>query len=472
MSLFNRIEDFRSADMPARQSSFWKLAGPSAVLVGLSIGAGEIIIWPRIVAEYGATMVWAAVLGVFLQLWVNFEIGRYTIATGETIFTGYLRLWPGFAPLMIALTVFGYIAPGWARASGLALKALTVGPTGGGSDFFWTSITFAAVALILFGPKIVYRSVERSVTVLIVIVTLGLIVVAAAVSSASTWRDLGAGLVNVGYIAPGMDIRVLFSALVFAGAGGVGNLFYTFYLRDKNIGMGARIPALSNPLRGGSKTFSEAGYNFPDTPSNRAAFASWWRYLRQDQMLFFWGLNTFTMLLFIVGALAVLHPNGLVPEPGTLIWDEAAILGEIWGGTGRALFLVIGLATLLSTQLVVVDGVARSISDILHTSFTSMRKRDPSELYVLIAGAWMVSGCAITWLMESRGTSDLGFIMNSAYMGGFAMAVYVPATLVVNRRLLPDSARPGRVCTTMMIIASAVYIGFALSSILWEIRGG
>ncbi|SVD52111.1 uncharacterized protein METZ01_LOCUS404965, partial [marine metagenome] len=134
MAVLKEVEDFKPGDMPERKFGFWQMAGPGAILVGLSIGAGEIIIWPRLVAEYGAGMVWAAVLGVFLQMWINLEVGRWTIATGETVFTGFSRIWKGFAPIFIFLTVFAWIAPGWGRASGLALKALLVGPGGFGSD--------------------------------------------------------------------------------------------------------------------------------------------------------------------------------------------------------------------------------------------------------------------------------------------------------------------------------------------------
>lgn len=467
--IYEPLDDLKTSDLPEKTLPFWKIAGPGAILVGLSIGAGEIVIWPRIAAEYGGSMVWAAVVGIFIQLWVNFEVARWTIATGETVYTGYSRVWRGFAPLFILLTLVSWIAPGWARASGLALKALLIGPGGWGSDTFWTVITFGAVTLILFGPKLIYNSVEKTIEVLVAIVTIGLIAVVIAIGSADTWKELGGGLLNIGYKDPGMSVKTLFIALVFAGAGGTANLFYTFYLRDKNIGMGGRLPQLQNPLRGRSETVPSTGFVVEDTEENRRRFSAWWNYVKKDQLLFFWALNTVTMMLFIFGALAVLHPKGIVPEKGTLIWDEAQVLAEVWGGPGRTIFLLVGVATLFSTQLALVDGVSRSVSDIVYTNFKGARKRTLSWWYMLIAGIWIIAGCLITFVMEQMGVSELGFLFNAAYMGGFAMALYVPLTLYINRRFLPKFARPGGICTTMMILASLVYVGFAVSSIIWEI---
>lgn len=466
--IFAPLADFQVKDLPRRSLPFWKIAGPGAILVGLSIGAGEIVIWPRIAAEYGADMVWAAVAGVFLQLWINFEVGRWTVATGETVYTGYARVWRGFAPVFILLTVLAWLAPGWGRASGLALKALLVGPYGPGSDTLWTVLTFAAVALVLFGPKVVYISVERTVVLLVAIVTTGLIVVAIAVGTPSTWKALAVGAINVGYKDPGMSVKTLFIALVFAGAGGTANLFYTFYLRDKHIGMGAHLPSLHNPLRGRAEKIPATGFRFEDTTANRQRFWEWWDYVKKDQVVFFWFLNSVTILLFIFGALAVLHPKRIVPARGTLIWDEAEVLGEVWGHPGRVLFLIVGVATLFSTQLALVDGVSRSVADIVYTNFKGARRQDLSWWYLLVAGVWIVAGCVITYVMEQRGVSELGFLFNAAYMGGFAMAIYVPLTLFINHRYLPRSARPGIVCTGMMIVASAVYIGFAIACLFWE----
>ena len=55
----------------------------------------------------------------------------------------------------------------------------------------------------------------------------------------------------------------------------------------------------------------------------------------------------------------------------------------------------------------------------------------------------------------------LGFLFNAAYIGGVAMAIYVPLLLFCNHRYLPKSAKPGPFCTTMMAVASFVYIAFA-----------
>ena len=558
MTLFHPIEPLQSADVPEKKTPNWKLMGPGAVLVGLSIGAGEIIIWPRIVAEYGSSMVWAAIVGVFLQMWINLEIGRWTIATGETVYTGYCRMWRGFAFVFIGITIFAWIAPGWGRASGSALKAL-VGflldadwqdnKNWVWSDTLWTTITFVFVALALFGPKLVYRSVERTVEALVVIVVIGLIAVAIAVGTSQTWKELGIGMVQVGHVeesgrrrlnlneeqttqfksgvitkplcaaisaslelkniddesdltitkesdahwsirvtdtgqtypvtvkelsliatTPAITAKAFFIALVFAGAGGTANLFYTFYLRDKHIGMGARIPSMHNPLHGKTGKTPTTGFTYVDNNANRGRFRKWLSFVRADQGWFFFGLNSVTILLFIFGALAVLRPEGIVPGKGTLVWDEAAVLEKVWGSAGRVTFLCVGLATLFSTQLALIDGVARSMADLLYTNFSAARKRDVGWWYLIVAGIWILAGCVITFIMEGLGVSELGFLFNAAYIGGFAMAIYVPLTLYMNLRHLPKSAKPGWFSIAMMVIASCVYVGFAVFCLVSEVR--
>jgi Mn2+/Fe2+ NRAMP family transporter len=450
--------------LPEKSGAFWDLVGPGAVLVGLSIGAGELIIWPTFTARYGAAMTWAAVLGVFLQLWINFEIARYTLATGESIFAAYIRLSRHWAWIFLLLTVIGWVLPGWARTCGGALKALLVGPHGPGTPWMWTFVTFTLVAAALFGPKLVYRSVERITEALVIVIIAGLVFIAFTVGDAGDWRELATGILSVPYKHPDMPAYELFSAIVFAGAGGTANLFYSFYIRDKGWGMGAHAGKIVNPLRSREERTMEAGYTPRLTKRNLDRWRDWIRHTERDQILFFWLLNTFTILLFIFGALAVLHARGIVPDQEMLVWDEAAMLGSVWGPFGTTLFLLIGVACLFSTQLTLVDGVARSIADIVHTAWPWARARSTSWWYAAAAWTWMVLGCVLTYFYE-RLPAFL-FLLSAGFFGGIAMAVYCPLTLVANQRLLPEAIRPGPFRRIMLVAISVFYGAFAVVSIV------
>ncbi|MGD9763757.1 MAG: Nramp family divalent metal transporter [Candidatus Binatia bacterium] len=456
------MSPLREADLPPMAAGFWKLVGPGAVLVGLSIGAGELIVWPRMTAAYGASMTWAAVLGVFLQLWLNVEIGRYTLATGESVYSGYARVSSVFPWLFLALNVAGWIVPGWARACGGALKVLVVGPDGWGGPTAWTAITFFGVAAVLFGPKAIYRSVEHTVEALVVLIVIGLLGIAISVTTAETWADLALGIANVGHKPSGVPTYELFSALVFAGAGGTANLFYSFYIRDKGWGMGARLPAALNPLRGRSERAVDVGFRMRESEENARRWRQWIRHMALDQAAFFWLLNTLTILLFIVGALAVLHPRGIVPEQELLVWQEATILEASWGTAGKYVFLLVGVATLFSTQLTLIDGVARSCADILHGNFTWARRVPLDVWYVRVAVAWIGVGVVLTWLYEA--IPPIVFLLSAGFFGGIAMAIYTPLTLLINLRYLPRTARPGAISTAMMIGLSALYVAFAAAA--------
>ena len=409
-------------------------------------------------------MTWAALLGIALQLVINCELGRYTLATGESAYTGFARLSRFWGPLFILLNVVGWILPGWARSCGGALKALLVGPAGWGAPWMWTAITFAGVALVLFGPRLVYHSVEVTTEALVVIMTLGLIAIALWIGEVGTWRTLAAGAVNVPYRDPGMPVYELFSSIVFAGAGGTANLFYCLYIRDKGWGMAAHAPHVLNPLRGRAERAANGGRIPTPTAANRTRWRSWFRHLIVDQVVFFWGLNTLTILLFIYAALAVLHPRGAVPDQEMLVWDEAVMLGALAGSAGRVVFLAVGVACLFSTQLTLVDGVARSLADIVHTNYAWARRRSLGWWYGLVAALWILLGIVLTYLYEQIPT--ILFLLSAGFFGGIAMAIYAPLTLLMNRRLLPAFCRPGRAASGLLALVSLFYVAFAVAAVL------
>ncbi len=461
----SNIPEQREADLPERKHSFWRMTGPGAITVGLAIGAGELAVWPWVTAKFGATMLWAAALGVFLQLFINFEIGRWAIATGENPYTGYARVSIKFIYFFLGIGFFGFFLPGWARMSGVAVKALFFGPDGPGPDWVWTALTFVVIALVLYGPKSIYGAVEKAITGMVVVITVGLVYLAVKVGTVDALKEMWDGLLNFPHIE--LDDEFTFSrffgAVVFAGIGGAGNLYYAFYLRDKQIGMGARVPKLVNPLRQKESVGIQTGFTYRDTPENARRFRDWFRFVVLDQTLYFWLLNSLTMFLFMFGALTVLRPQGIVPAEGQFVWDESVMFEQIMGSSGRYLFLIIGIAALFSSQLGGVDGVGRSWAYQLSVHFPKLGKKwTQSQFYLFFTVFYMIFGTLSTMVLEVFEITALTFIFNAALLSGFVMAVYVPLTLFINLTALPPSARPKWPNIIMMIIASMVYISFAL----------
>src|SRR5918995_7034008 len=70
-----------------------KYLGASVILTAIAMGAGELILWPAITTQVGISLVGLPVLGITLQFFLNMEIERYTLVTGETAVTGFSRLW-------------------------------------------------------------------------------------------------------------------------------------------------------------------------------------------------------------------------------------------------------------------------------------------------------------------------------------------------------------------------------------------
>ena len=231
--------------------------------------------------------------------------------------------------------------------------------------------------------------------------------------------------------------------------------------------MGARIPVLLNPLREAQRGNSEIGFRFPSTTANVKIFYDWFKFVKIDTTCFFWLANTFTMFLFMFGALVVLYPAGIVPDEGELLWDLAMILEGPMGTFGRYLFLVVGIAALFSSILAGMDGGVRLWVDILHTNFGFTNKFAANKLYLGIAVGLSTIGVVATWFFTAFDISALDFFFISGMLSGFAMAGYVPAILYMNLKHLPAAVRPKPLNIIMMIVASLIYISFAAYT-LWS----
>ena len=74
--------------------SWFGIVGPGVIVLGLSIGSGEFLLGPAAFVQYGLALLWITLVAVSLQTVFNTELMRYTLATGEPAFTGFMRTRP------------------------------------------------------------------------------------------------------------------------------------------------------------------------------------------------------------------------------------------------------------------------------------------------------------------------------------------------------------------------------------------
>ena len=189
-------------ELPFPPSAGWRLwiglIGPGIVLAGTSIGSGEWLFGPAVSAQYGATLLWLALLSIVFQVFCNLMMMRYAVYCGEPIVVGGLRTWPGPA-LWIAMYAVLDLAAIWpynASNAAVPLAAAWLGRLPTGDDQSLVRGLGFALFLLSFVPLIfggtVYRMLERIMTFKLVAVLSYLTFVALfMVSTAVVFEVLG-----------------------------------------------------------------------------------------------------------------------------------------------------------------------------------------------------------------------------------------------------------------------------------------
>src|SRR5688572_12453680 len=102
------------------------MIGPGLVMGASAIGGGEWLAGPAVTAKYGGALLWVATVSIIFQVIYNIEISRYTLYTGEPIFTGKFRLPPHPVFWLVVYLAFdwGSIAPYLVTNAAVPLEAI------------------------------------------------------------------------------------------------------------------------------------------------------------------------------------------------------------------------------------------------------------------------------------------------------------------------------------------------------------
>ena len=97
----------RAAELPVPPAptglGWLAVVGPGVIVLGASIGGGEFLLGPAAFVRHGLSLLWVTGIAVWLQTVFNTELMRYTLATGEPVFTGFMRTRPSADALGVGL---------------------------------------------------------------------------------------------------------------------------------------------------------------------------------------------------------------------------------------------------------------------------------------------------------------------------------------------------------------------------------
>ncbi len=399
-----------------------------------SLGSGEVYFWPGLTMKYGFLFLWPALLAFSLQYVLNTEFARYTLATGETVVTGFARLWRGWAWVFLVCATLPWLWPGWSTGGAEALTWVV-----GGDPDLIAGASLLLIGVSLTGTRVVYRTVERAEKLLIgfVIVTIGIVAVLAV--RTPTLEAFAQGLTRVPTsLPPDLDLATLLAALAYCGAGGSVNLCTSNWARDKGFGMGARVPKVISPLTGEEASVSTEGFFFEPTKENLKRWREWWSLIRREQSITFLGMGMGGLILLMLISHALIYGRDL--DIGMeMLRQEGLALGA--GPAVAAVFYLSIAVVFFTSALGVLDHVARLVADIVKVNARPVRESESpllseSALYFYVLWAMIVFGLGVLFVADIRDTPTL--LRTAGALSGIVMFLYSVLIVVLMRRLRID----------------------------------
>ena len=480
-----------------RWSQLALMLGPGLVMGGAAIGGGEWLTGPVVTARYGGALLWLATLSVVFQVIYNVEISRYTLYSGEPIFTGKFRIAPHpiFWLVLYLILDFGSILPYLASNAAIPLAAMIRGKIPDPSlpaDMSLLKILSCGIFLSVFIPLCVggrvYNSIKIMMSIKLVIVLGFLTLLAVCFSTRENWKEIGSGFFKFGNvpIIPAEDLNkdgiqddgeekhgpridnvfsavrhqrsiafdfalvgMLASMAAISGNGGLTNTPISSFTRDQGWGMGKHVGAIPSMVGGHEIELSHTGKVFHITQDSLKRWFRWVAHVEREQYL------VWLPACFIGLALPSMLSIRFL-ERGTLLKDKWQAAGMTAGGVRDAvteatnpglggafwyMTLFCGLLILGTSMVATADGVLRRWVDVFWTSSKRLQNWDPrhiGRLYFGVLCAYMVLGLFMLIFVPG----DKLLVTATGMMYNYALGFSCLHTLVINCTLLPRELQP------------------------------
>ncbi|MDD4136017.1 MAG: Nramp family divalent metal transporter [Candidatus Shapirobacteria bacterium] len=452
-----KLNELGKAELP-KAPRFGKMVGPSFVLLGMGLGSGELIIWPYLAANFGLGIIWAAVIGITFQFFINMEIERYTLITGESVFVGLARKLKIISPVWFILsTIIPWMWPGIILSSAVVMANVF----GFKNTSLVAIVMLISIGLILSLSNIAYKTQEKIQKLLIFIGVPFIFLLTFFLAERTDWQNLAQGLIGQGngfwLIPAALPLVTFLGAFAYSGAGGNLNLAQSFYIREKEYGMGKYGGKITSLLKKNNEKFSLEGKTFLINKENLKIFKEWWQKINLEHLLVFWLTGAITILLLSLLAFATVYQKTDNLVGIDFLFREGQNISEATIPVIGTFFLLLVAMMLFSTQLSVMDATSRISSENL--VIINQKKFKPKNLpHFYFSFLWIQIILGVIILLAGF-KEPLQLVVISAFLNAITMLVYSVAILWLNQKTLAKELKPS-LWRKVILLLVILFFGF------------
>lgn len=431
---------------PATITGALRRIGPGMILAASIVGSGELIATTNLGAQVGYVGLWIILLSCFIKPVIQSELGRFTIASGETGLAGLNRV-PGprfkinwiviawaIMTLMTMLQI-GAMFGGVAQVMSLLVPAISVN--------IWIVILLVISLFLLLGGG--YERIEG-----IAVIKVGLFTALTFLSALLlmrmpqyfSWSAAAEGL-KFKMPAAGFDQAVAVFGIVGVGASEL--FMYPYWCVEKGY---ARF---AGKYDGSSEWTARA--------------RGWVKVMNTDILASMFIYTVATIAFYLLGA-GVLHGMGLIPaaKEAEMIPTLSNIYTQTLGAWAVWLFYVGAIATLYGTIFAGTAANARVFADLVR--LTGAFRNDDYATRVKVRNGFVVGllllGVTFYYVFQSPVTM--------VKFGGIAQSLMLPivsiGTLILHHRHIPAELKASKLVTIALWVTTII-ISLLMARWIW-----
>jgi manganese transport protein len=430
--------ELRASDVeqaPATLAGAVRRIGPGMVLAAAIVGSGELIVTTTYGAQVGYTALWIVLLSCAIKPVVQAEMGRLTIATGETGLESFDRVpgprfrvgwlvWAWAAMVLLTQLQVGAMYGGVAQVLALLVPAVPV--------VAWIAVLLVLTLALLLGGG--YARVERLAMVKVGLFTLLTVLAAVALVRMDTfsWAEAAGGLT---FELPRQGIATAVAVFGITGVGATELFMYPYWCVEKGY---ARFAGRRD-----------------ETPAWRARARGWVRVMHLDILASMVVYTVATVAFYLLGA-GILHARGTVPASRDMIPVLSTIYTGTLGPWVLPLFYAGAVVVLYGTIFAATAAHSRLFADMCRVM--GLYARDDYRQRVQYRRGFVIVLTVLPAVLFLVFSSPVKMVV----AGGIVQSVMLPVvgfgTLYLRYRRLPAELAPSAAVTAGLWVASAVML--------------